>query len=283
MNLKNKEFLNFFIIGGILFFSALILGILSGERVRKTSALQGIEIYPLSLPQFIFHFALASLFIFLLIRFLKSKKVKGKLYKFLFVLISFFAGMIFFEIWFPEPIPLFLISLLLFWWIKKPSVFNQNLLMIFGIVGISIILGLQMKPEVIVLLLILLSIYDFIAVYKTKHMVKMAQEMIEQRVIFGLIVPSDVFGFKESLAKIAPGGKFLILGGGDVAFPLLFSVSLLSKGIFASLIVVFFALFGLLANFYLLLRQTPRKPIPALPLIASFSIGGYLLFAFLMR
>lgn len=277
MDLKNRESLNFFIIGGILFFSTLVLGIISAERLKKVPAVQKIEASSLSLPQFIFNFALATLFIFFLVRFLKSKKVKGKIYKFLFVFVCFFSGIVFFEIWFSQPIPFFLTFLFIFWWIKKPSVLNQNLLMIFGIIGVSIILGLQMEPEMIILLLILLSIYDLIAVYKTRHMVKMAQEMLEQKVIFGLVIPHSIFGFKESLIKIEPGRNFFILGGGDVAFPLLFSVSLISQGILKSLIVAIFALFGLFANFYIFIRQKERKPIPALPLISLFSVVGYLI------
>lgn len=108
-------------------------------------------------------------------------------------------------------------------------------------------------------------------------MIKMAKAMIESRAILGLVIPPDIFGFGEGLEKIHPGGKFLILGGGDVVFPLLFCVSLIPFGILNSLIVAFFSLVGLFVSFYFFIQQKARQPIPALPPIALFSIIGYLL------
>ncbi len=277
MNLKSKEFLNFFFIEAFLFSLTLIAGVFSAKRIQKFSSSQEIEIPPVSLLYFILSFAIATLFIFLLVKFLKRKLLKGKIYKTLFLFTVFLSGLTFFEIWFGEPLALFLISLLIFWWVKKPNVLNQDLLMVFGIAGISSILGLGLKPEPIVFILILFSIYDFVAVYKTKHMVEMAKEMIEQKTIFGFVIPQDIFSFRESLLNVQPGGKFLVLGGGDVALPLLFSVSLLPSGFLNSIIVAAFSLLGLFISFYIFTHQKVRRPIPALPPIAFFSIIGFLL------
>ena len=129
-----------------------------------------------------------------------------------------------------------------------------------------------------ILILVVLSIYDFIAVYKTKHMVKIARDMIESGTILGLVFPFEFSGFLKSIREIRPGeGKFLVLGGGDVAFPLIFSVSVLGSGISKSFLIALFSLFGLIANFLFFIKQKERKPIPALPLISLFSIIGYFL------
>lgn len=278
MNFKRNEFWQCFFIETILFFLTLILGIFSAFQFQKSFFIQEIEIPQISFFNFVLSFGLATVFILLVIRYFKTKPFKEKIYKFLFIFTSFFAGIIFFGAFFPELISLILISLLIFWWVKMPNVLNQNLLIIFGIAGMAGLLGLSLNPKVMILILILFSIYDFIAVYKTKHMVEMAKEMVEQKVILGFVIPLNFHSFKESLINVEPGkGKFLILGGGDVAFPLLFSVSLLSKGILNSLIVAIFSLFGLFANFYLFIKQKERKPIPALPLISLFSIIGYLI------
>jgi presenilin-like A22 family membrane protease len=138
-------------------------------------------------------------------------------------------------------------------------------------------MGLEFKPPEVVLLLLIFSVYDFIAVYKTKHMVKMAKEMIKSHAILGFIIPSNFKDFKESLKKVEPGGDFLILGGGDIMFPLLLCASLAGKGIIDVLIVAVFALIGLLASFLIFSRQSNHQPIPALPPIALFSILGYFL------
>ena len=105
----------------------------------------------------------------------------------------------------------------------------------------------------------------------------MVKEMVEAKAILGLILPSKISDFKINLKEVSPGGKFLILGGGDIIFPLILCVSLASQGIFKSLIVSVFATIGLALSFYLFISQKTRKPIPALPPIALFSIIGYLI------
>jgi presenilin-like A22 family membrane protease len=276
MNLKSKEIIFLILSEAILFSLTLTLGIFCATKLEYFLKFQKNEFAQISPFNFIFYFFLATVFLFLISRFLKEKEVKGRIYKFLFVFISFFSSLVFFESLFSEPIPLILVFLLIFWWIKYPLVLNQNFLMIFSLSGIGASLGLSLKPETMILILIIISIYDFIAVYKTKHMVKMAKEMIETGVIFGLIFPFEFSGFLKNPKEIKPGeGDFLILGGGDVAFPLIFSVSLLNFGILKSFIVALFSLFGLFANFLLFIFQKERKAIPALPLIAFFSIIGY--------
>lgn len=277
MNLRSNEFWKILFIEAVLFFSTLILGILSANRIRIFFSIKKLEVPQLSFFSFVFSVALATVFFLLLIKYLKLKPLKEKIYKFLFLFTSFFSGTIFFESFFPQPLSFILISLFIFWWIKFPNVLNQNLLVIFGIAGVGGLLGLSLDPKMMILILVLFSIYDFLAVYKTKHMVEMAKEMVEQKVFFGFIIPSDFISFKESLKRVQPGGKFFILGGGDVAFPLLFSVSLLPSGLLNSIFVSVFSLFGLFANFYFFLKQKERKPIPALPLISVFSIIGYLI------
>lgn len=266
-----------FAIEAFLFSLTLGLGISTTFKLNQFLELQKIILYQISFWKFVIGFLLATLFIFLIIRFLKSKKEKGIIFKITFVLAVSLGGLLFLEAWLPEPLPLILISFLIFWWWKSPSVLNQDILIIFGIAGMSSVLGLSLTPLIVIVLLILFSVYDFVAVYKTKHMIKMAKEMLESRAILAFIIPPDLKNFQESLEKIQPGGKFLILGGGDVVFPLLFCTSLVPLGIFNSLIVAIFSLIGLFFSFYIFLKQKVRAPIPALPPIAIFSIIGYLI------
>ena len=278
MNLKSKEIIFLFFIEAFLFYLTLSLGILCAKNLERILEIQKIEIPSFSSLEFILCFFLATLFAFLIFRFLRERATKGKIYKILFLSVSFFSSLIFFESFLPEPIPLILVFLLIFWWMKKPIVLNQNLLIIFSLAGIGASLGLSLKPESVILILIILSIYDFIAVYKTNHMVKIAKDMIEAGTILGLVFPFEPLGFLKSTKEIKPGeGKFLVLGGGDVAFPLIFSVSLLKFGILKSFFVALFSLFGLFSNFLFFLLQRKREGIPALPLISLFSILGYLL------
>jgi len=270
-----------FIIEAFLFCLTLGSGIAAAFRINNPppnfGGGQKVNIPQISFPQFILNFLLATLFILLILRFVKFEKEKGTIFKILFILAVLLGGLLFLETWLPEHLSLIFIFVLIFWWLKKPSVLIQDLLIILGIAGTGSILGLSLNPLTVVALLIIFLIYDFIAVYKTKHMVRMAKAMLESRAILAIVIPPNIFGFRESLEKIQPGGKFLILGGGDIAFPLIFSVSLIPSGIFNSLIVALFSLIGLFASFWFFTKQKERKPIPALPPIALFSIIGYLI------
>ncbi|MCZ2845672.1 MAG: presenilin family intramembrane aspartyl protease, partial [Candidatus Bathyarchaeota archaeon] len=119
--------------------------------------------------------------------------------------------------------------------------------------------------------------YDFIAVYKTKHMVKMAKSMIESRAILGIVIPKKFIDFKKRLQDVEIGGDkkdCLILGSGDIIFPLILSASLLPQGIVKSGIILIFSIVGLFFGFILFLKLG-KKPMPALPPLALSSIIGY--------
>ena len=261
----------------VLFSLTLGLGIATAFKINKILEIQKIALPQISPGKFIFYFLIATLFVLLLSYLIKFKRGKGIIFKILFVFAVSFGGLLSLEVWLSEPISLIVIVSLILWWWKFPSVFNHNILIILGIAGVGSILGLRLTPEIIIGLLIIFSIYDFIAVYKTKHMVKIAKEMIESKAVLALIIPSSFRDFRGSLGEVRPGGKFLILGGGDIIFSLLFCVSLVPQGILSPLIVAFFSLIGLFTGFLFFISQKTRQPIPALPPIALFSILGYLI------
>ncbi len=264
-----------FIIEAFLFLLTLGLGIVASFQINKILKVEKLEIQKISFFQFILYFLFVTLLIFLFVRFFKYGKQKKAIFKTFFILTVFWGGILLLSIWIGDVFALILMTFLLFWWWKWPSIFIQDLCMILAMAGAGSVLGLTFTPEVIVILLIIFSIYDFIAVYKTKHMVEMAKEMIESRAILGLVVPPDLASFKQNLKQVKPGGKFMVLGGGDVVFPLLLCSSLVSSGILNSLIVALFSLIGLLAGFLFFISQKQKKAIPALPPIALFSIIGY--------
>jgi len=281
--IKNRSFLpqplKIFALEALLFFLTLGLGIVSAVQITKivTVKVERISLEPTSLWQFLLSFSFALLIIFLIIRFVKVRPRTGILFKIFFVLPVFLGGMLFFSLWIGDIFALILISALIIYWIKRPNVLVHNFLFISGIIGMGSVFGLRLDPLLVVLLLVIFSIYDIIAVYKTKHMVKMAKAMVEAGVVPGIILPSTVSEFQAPLKNIKIGGKFLILGGGDIVFPLLLVASVVPYGILNSLIVTIFATIGLLVSFLLFMSQETRKPIPALPPIATFSIIGYLL------
>jgi presenilin-like A22 family membrane protease len=273
--IENPKNIFLFEIG--FFILVQIFGILSAFKIFKILNVEKIPVEPVSPFEFIIGFAFATILILLAIRFLKFKTGRNILFKAFFILAISFGSFLFFSLWTDDLFALILLTLLISLWLFRPNVLVHNFLLFSGMVGIGSILGLRLEPLMVILLLILLSIYDFIAVYKTKHMIKMAKGMIESGAILGLILPPTISGFKANLKEVSPGGRFLILGGGDIIFPLILCVSLIPQGILPSLIVAFFATLGLASSFYLFISQKVRKPIPALPPIALFSIIGFLI------
>lgn len=254
-----------------------IFGIFSALKISEILRLEKIPLKPVSLWDFIFGFTIATLLILLLIKFLKFKTGKPFLFKGFFILAISFGSFIFFSLWLGDIYALIFLLILIFLWLKYSNILVHNFLLCSAMVGIGSIFGLRLEPLMVVMLLILFSIYDIIAVYKTKHMIKMAKEMIKAGAILGLIFPQRISDFKGNLKEVMPGGKFLVLGGGDIIFPLILCASLISQGIFNSLIVALFATIGLAFSFYFFISQKIRRPIPALPPIALFSIIGFLI------
>jgi presenilin-like A22 family membrane protease len=157
-----------------------------------------------------------------------------------------------------------------------PRVWVRNLAVILGLAGIGAVLGLSLKPIIAVWILVALSIYDILAVYVTRHMVKMAENMIASRAIFGFIIPNKLSGFKEKISAVRPGEDFMILGSGDIALPLVLVASVGRISFPQAIIVAAFSLLGLLVTHLIFINQKVRRPMAALPPIAAFSIIGYL-------
>ncbi len=150
--------------------------------------------------------------------------------------------------------------------------------MVLGLAGVGGIVGLELRePRLIAVLLAVLAIYDFIAVYKTKHMVKMAESMIETQTIVGLIIPSDKRDFLEPTPKNDTRKRFVILGGGDIAIPLMLATSFIPLGLTKVIIVAVFAILGMILSFWLFYAQKEKQAIPALPAISFMSLIGCLL------
>lgn len=160
-----------------------------------------------------------------------------------------------------------------------PRIWTQNLAIIVGIAGISASLGMSVKPLMAAVLLIILSVYDIIAVYKTRHMITLFKGMAQRGAILALVIPGDFKNWLEkfSVVRRANRDDFVFLGTGDLALPIFFAVSALRLGDIVFFSIISGASIGFLADHLYFTAQKKRKPIPALPFIAVFSIIGYLL------
>jgi len=146
-------------------------------------------------------------------------------------------------------------------------------------------------------LLLVISVYDMFAVWKSKHMVAMAQYQQENKLFAGLTIP---YTMKQH--RIMPGKKMhkpadlvatrtAILGGGDIAFPLLFSGAVLStlitkyalpiKSAFHLTLII--SLFATIALTGLLIKGKKNSFYPAMPFISAGCFLGYLVVMIIIR
>ena len=179
---------------------------------------------------------------------------------------------------FMSDVPAMLIAIgILLGWVFFKFIWMHNLAIMLALTGISVQLGMSMSVSTIIILITFLSIYDVIAVYKTRHMVKLFKSLVDKGVILSIIVPFKLKQFLRPTETVEPGKGYLLLGTGDIAFPLIFAVSVLKFSLTSAIFVAGGALIGVAVVFHLLTSQAQRKALPALPPIAVFSILGFVI------
>ncbi len=183
----------------------------------------------------------------------------------------------------------FIISLLKLY---KPDIIIQNLSEIFIYGGLAAIFVPIINVFGAFMLLIVISIYDFVAVYKTKHMIKLAKFQSKSKVFAGLLIPYETgkisvkstLGSKpEHQKKSAQTRKSIaVLGGGDIGFTLIFA-GVIMKGLMIKetmlmgfLKTLIIPILVSLALLVLLLKGQHNKFYPAMPLLSLGCFIGYL-------
>ncbi len=225
----------------------------------------------------IFQF-LVSFFIATSLMLFFVKKFNGKyLFEFFFSAVIIFGAQGPFGIFFSWFYALILSILLVVFRFVYPRIWTQNFVIIIGIAGVSASLGTGIEPLFAIIILIVLSFYDIIAVYKTKHMVKLFKGMAEKGAVLALIIPENFLLWKNkfSMIKNENRNEFIFLGTGDIALPLFFATSVFSSGLIFSVSIVFGAIIGFITDHLFFVTQKEKRAIPALPAIALFSILSY--------
>lgn len=269
-----------YLFGEIVIFSfTSALAIFSTFKFLKIVKEEGIDIPQISPLQFLASFLVLVLFIILVILLPKSNRIKSFIYNFLFVGASLYGLLIILSTFLSDYWTFILAGLIFLLWSYFRNILFHNILMIFAIAGISVPLGLSFDPHSMIILLLIFSIYDYIAVYKTKHMVKMAKSMMKTGSIAAFYIPQKIKDLILKTKEVKPQQGILILGGGDIAFPLLFVISAARISYFMAAMIAIFALLGIIFSNFLFLFQKEKKPMPALPPISLFAILGYIIAA----
>ncbi len=122
---------------------------------------------------------------------------------------------------------------ILFWY---PEWYVIDLLGVVLAAGVSAIFGSSLSILPVLLLLVLLAVYDAISVYRTKHMIALAEGVLEQRAPILFVVPKRR-GYSFIREGVGPvddyqpeadgegGRSALLIGMGDLIMPTILVVS----------------------------------------------------------
>lgn len=195
-----------------------------------------------------------------------------------FFFISLFFGLNFFlSLYFGTGFALFLSLALILGKALGRRVITQNLALIPGLSGIGIAIGMSLTENGALILLLILSFYDIIAVYFTKHMVALFRGLLRGGVIPAVIISEKFSGLGQKVDKISAGAGFMFLGTGDIVLPTIFIVAISGLGGAAIGGSILGSLIGFAATEIIFTHQRFRRPMPALPPIATCTILGFLL------
>jgi presenilin-like A22 family membrane protease len=145
----------------------------------------------------------------------------------------------------------------------------KNAAAVLATAGVGVIFGISLGLIPLILFLILLSIYDFLSVFKTKHMVEMANFIVERDMAFTVTAKAP---------PAAPGHKEqrIDLGTGDIIAPIMLEVATLPL----SPVATFLVFAGAVVSLGIFLGAVWKKKmvLPALPpivlgMIISLSLG----------
>jgi len=245
-------------------------------------------------------YILVIMFVFTIAILVIAKYWKAKVIKFLilgaigyttFFLIYPLLGLII-----PEVLSLVLsiiLSIALVWiLVKYPEWYVIDLCGVIVGAGAIAIFGISLGVWLVLILLIILAIYDAISVYKTKHMIDLADTVMDLKLPVLLVVPKirhyslikETKRLKEKLKEGEERDAFF-MGLGDIVMPgiLVVAAYFNSNNISNGLALAFSVLIGTLVGFAILMTFVMKgKPQAGLPCLCGGAIIAYLIASYLL-
>jgi len=156
--------------------------------------------------------------------------------------------------------------------------------------GAIAIFGISLGIFLVIILLIGLAVYDAISVYKTKHMIDLADTVLDLKLPVMLVIPKirhyslikETKSLKEKLKEGDERDAFF-MGLGDVVMPGILVVAVYSNinnGLPIALSVMIGTLIGFMILMIFVMKGKPQAGLPSLcgGAIAGYIISSYLLF-----
>jgi presenilin-like A22 family membrane protease len=188
----------------------------------------------------------------------------------------------------------FLVSFLIaiiFLFIKRFAAF-RNLIAIIMFATTSTIFAFSLGIDVLLIIGILLSIYDYLATFKTKHMLDLAKTVAKDRLIFAIYAQPDQsellpknyaqknISSSEGFENKPKAQGAMLLGGGDIFMAV--SLAIASALEIDLISFAFVALFNVIAIFLIIYFVSKKKvALAALPPIVFSSALAILIRIFL--
>jgi presenilin-like A22 family membrane protease len=150
--------------------------------------------------------------------------------------------------------------------------------------GAIAIFGMSLGVLLVIILLVGLAIYDAISVYKTKHMIDLADTVMELKLPVLLVIPKvrnyslikETKSLKQKIKEDDERDAFF-MGLGDIVMPGILVVAIYNN-ISGSLLVSLSTIIGTLIGFSILMIFVMRgKPQAGLPLLCGGAIAGYII------
>ena len=167
---------------------------------------------------------------------------------------------------------------------KYPEWYIINISGIIVGTGAIAIFGISLGVLVVIVLLLILAVYDAISVYKTKHMIDLADTVMDLKLPVLLVIPkklhySLIKETKSLKEKIDEGEErdAFFMGLGDIVMPGILVIAIyhsLANGLPLALS----ALIGTLIGFSMLMIFVIKgKPQAGLPFLCGGAIAGYVI------
>lgn len=166
------------------------------------------------------------------------------------------------------------------WKILRPSVLSKNIAVIFSVAGAGAFFGASLGILPALIFVALLSAYDFISVFVTKHMVHMARAMMETQSAFTVSVPHRFRKpviFSAGNKRVKKTFHVFQLGAGDIFLPLIFAVSVLGRYTMYHSILVVLGSLAALGSLLCFAMKRPGRALPALPIISAGMLAGFVI------
>jgi presenilin-like A22 family membrane protease len=183
----------------------------------------------------------------------------------------------------PEILAIVFAVLLVFTLYKYPEWYVIDISGIVIGAGAIAIFGMSLGVPLVIIFLIVLAIYDAISVYKTKHMIELADTVMDLKLPVLLVIPKirnySLLKETKSLKKQIKKGEerdAFFMGLGDIVMPGILVVAAYYNHVANGLPIALSVMVGTLVGFaFLMVFVVKGKPQAGLPLLCGGAICGY--------